>query len=114
MAGLVRSAADQEMRRCLRDAERALRRAADLCGRVVQANHKAEKERSVSRQALHTQRDLEQILGRIAAIGHIAPLGGEPDLTPEAERNRLNREAPAKKRAAKHPLKARTDYGTEE
>lgn len=114
MAGLVRSAADQEMRRCLRDAERALRRAADVCGRVVMDNKKAERERSVSRQALSTQREIDQILGRIASIGHIAPLGGEPDLTPEAERNRLNREAQAKKRAAKHPLKARTDYGTEE
>lgn len=114
MAGLVRSAADQEMRRCLRDAERALRRAADVCAQVVRDNHKADKERAASKHAMNTQRDIEQILGRIAAIGHIAPLGGEPDLISEAERNRTYREAQAKKRAARHPLKVTTDYGTEE
>lgn len=114
MAGLVRSAADQEMRRCLRDAERALRRAADVCMQVARDNQKADKERSASRQVLNTQRDIEQILGRIAAIGHIAPMGGEPDLVSEADRNRLAREAQAKKRDARHPLKVTTDYGTEE
>ena len=113
MAGLVRSAADQEMRRCLRDAERALRRAADVCGRVVVDNKKAEKERSASRQALNTQREIEQILGRLAAIGRIAPLGGEPDMSPD-ERNRLDREAHAKKQAKKRLLKVITNYGTEE
>lgn len=104
MAGLVRSDADQEMRRCLRDAERALRRAVEVCGRVVQDNKRAEKERSVSKQALTTQRDIEHILGRLAAIGRIAPLGGEKDLTHD-ERNRLDREDQAKKQAKKRLLK---------
>lgn len=113
MAGLIRSAADQEMQRCFRDAERTLRRAADVCVRVAQDNRKAGKDAAESRRALATRREIEQILGRLSAIGHIAPLGGnDPDLIPEAERNRQYREVQAKKREARQPHKVNSN-GTE-
>jgi hypothetical protein len=91
-----------------------LRRAADVCEQVVRDNQKQSKERAASKHAMHTRKDIEQILGRIAAIGHIAPLGGEPDLTSETERDRLYREAQAKKQDARHPLKVTHKYGSEE
>ncbi len=101
MAGLVRSAADQEMRRSLRDAERALRHAADICGRMIQGNRKEGKDRSDSRRALDTQVKLERILGQVMTIGHITPLSfDDNDLISEADRNRLAREKRTKERAA--------------
>ena len=99
------------MRRCLRDAERALRRAADVCNRLVQSNRRANKERAESRRAMDAQRELNSILGRVLAIGHLAgmPLDvNDPDMIPEAERNRMAREKRAQERNARAEKSAPT------
>jgi len=100
MAGLARSAADQEVQRSLRDADRALRRAADVCRRVISEGKNAGKERFEFRRVINTQKDIEYILGRIAGLGRIDPLGQDLNVVSETERDRMLQEDYKKKREA--------------
>lgn len=91
MPGLARTAADAEFVGHVRDAERALRRAADVCRRVVQDNRRQGNERSDARRASDAQKEIEGLLGRLADLGHLAHLAVTPEPAP-AEKSR-----PAKK-----------------
>lgn len=95
----MRSVADQEIRKYLRDAERSIRHAADLCNKVISENQKEDKGRSESRRAIDVKRQLENILGHLMSIGHITPLlsRDDPDMFSEKTHSRIAAEKRAEK-----------------
>ena len=113
MAGLGRNKHDAMMKRHLRDAERALRQAADLCAHVVRFNQKEGVDRSEIRPALALQRELAQILGKMGSLGRIAPMNFDPDARVEEEKTRIQRELLAKRRSEK-AAQTRVTNGSED
>ena len=97
---MERSPADQQMQRHLRDAERALRLAADLCVTVEKTNRKEGRDRAESHRASNMQRELGQMLGKLASLGRVSPMTFD-DPQDAAKQARLRREALAAKRAAR-------------
>ena len=93
---LSRSQADHEIKSCLRDAERSLRRAADICDAEIRTNRKDGKDKSESHRAMHVQRDLEALINKTSLVGRISPLklgdSEKPKEVTEGERNRIRRE----------------------
>lgn len=112
MAGLDRNRHDHDMKRHLRDAERALRQAADLCVHVTRINQKEGRERSASRHALVMQHEIEQILGKLSSLGRIVPLNLDNGV--EEETARIRREMLAKKQRTERSQVKRVTDGTED
>ena len=85
--------ADQELKRCFREAEKALRRAADICVRSGHDSRRFEAGHEDARRAKEIQGNIDQFLGRLSTLGHIGVAGKleDPDSIPESERIRLFR-----------------------
>ena len=111
--------AEIEMRKHLRDAEKSLRHAADICSKMASEWRRNGSESSGLRRAKDTQGIIDQCLGRIASIRPVVPLnervGSEYSDSDRLKAFRASREAKRTADEAKKKLiAARGIYGSQE